>query len=140
MNRSTERLNAIYNKTDGYCHLCHRKLSFKNYGVRNSKGAWHIEHSIPRANGGTDHLNNLYAACIPCNEDKGTRHNRSVRKQNGVTRAPHCRVKKQQVREGNMTIMGGIGLLIGSGIGGPLGAFIGVVIGSEIGKGMSAKR
>jgi hypothetical protein len=140
MNRNTERLNAIYDKTDGYCHLCHRKFAFKNYGIRNAKGGWHIEHSIARANGGTDHLNNLYAACIPCNEDKGIQHTRSVRNRNGVTRAPHCRTKKQQIRESNSTVMGSIGLLIGSGLGGPVGAFIGAVIGSEIGKGMSPKK
>lgn len=60
----SNRLKQIYSKTDGYCHLCHRKLILKNYAKGGIKGGWHIEHSRPKANGGTDHLNNLYAACI----------------------------------------------------------------------------
>jgi len=140
MNRSEERLNAIYDKTDGYCHLCHKKLAFKNYGIRDARGAWHIEHSIPKAKGGTDHLNNLYAACIPCNEDKSTRHTGTIRKQNGVSRAPHNRAKKEQIRKGNVNGLGGLGLLIGLNAGGPLGAILGAVIGSEVGKSISPKK
>ena len=69
-----ERLQSIFERTDGYCHICHRRLSLANYGKHNSKGAWHIEHSIPKAKGGTDHLNNLFAACIVCNLEKGILH------------------------------------------------------------------
>ena len=32
MRYSGEKLSAIYDKTNGYCHLCHRKLSYSNYG------------------------------------------------------------------------------------------------------------
>jgi len=140
MDRSTERLNSIYDKTDGYCHLCHRKLSFKNYGKRNTKGAWHIEHSVPQAKGGTNHLNNLYAACIPCNEDKNTRHTRSVRKANGVSHAPHSRAKKEQIKNNNMIGLGSIGFLTGLNIAGPIGAILGAVIGSEVGKSISSRK
>src|SRR5438552_2951715 len=101
MQITNERLRAIYIKTDGCCHLCHRKLSFTNYGKRNMKGAWHIEHSIPKANGGTNHLNNLFASCICCNHEKGTRHTQTIRKINGVTRAPYSKIKKERIRQEN---------------------------------------
>ena len=31
-----------------------------------------MEHSVPKAKGGTDYLRNLFPACISCNLDKGT--------------------------------------------------------------------
>jgi hypothetical protein len=41
-------LNAIYDRTSGYCHIFHRKLVFTNYGIVGAKGAWEVEHSGPR--------------------------------------------------------------------------------------------
>src|SRR5207249_7028843 len=77
-------LNAIYDRTSGYCHICHRKLAFYNYGIVDAKGAWEVEHSRPRALGGTHHGNNKYAACIPCNREKGHRFStRTMRARNG---------------------------------------------------------
>ena len=29
-----EKITKIYHKTGGYCHICHKKLSFTNYGVQ----------------------------------------------------------------------------------------------------------
>jgi hypothetical protein len=57
-----ERLNRIYDKTDGYCHICHKKLSFSNYACCGAKGAWEIDHSNAKINGGSNHLNNLFPA------------------------------------------------------------------------------
>lgn len=72
---------AVFEKSDGECHYCEKELSFDNRD-RESRGAWEVEHRVPRAKGGTDHLNNLVAACWPCNLDKGTRtartHHRAV--------------------------------------------------------------
>jgi HNH endonuclease len=45
--------------------------------------ACEVEHLIPWSLGGTDHLNNLYPACIPCNRGKGTTSTRTVRAWNG---------------------------------------------------------
>jgi 5-methylcytosine-specific restriction endonuclease McrA len=78
-----ERLNDIYDKTSGRCHLCGKRLSFHNHGCNGRRGAWHVDHSVPRARGGTDHLNNLMPACIPCNCSKRDRSNRTVRARNG---------------------------------------------------------
>jgi hypothetical protein len=58
---TSEQLNRIYDRTSGYCHICCKKLSFKHYGRYGERGAWHAEHSRPRARGGTNHGN----SCTP---------------------------------------------------------------------------
>lgn len=83
MGYDTRTLNTIYKKSGGYCHLCNKKLSRSNYGVHGTKGAWHVDHSKSRAKGGTDHMNNLYAACISCNLEKGTLHKSTIRRRKG---------------------------------------------------------
>ena len=107
---SEDRLTLIYDKTHGCCHICHKKLSYSNYGIHGAKGAWHIEHSIPRAKGGTNHFNNLFPACIPCNLEKGIRHTKTVRNWNGVKRAPYSKAKKEKIKNDNMIGIGAIGL------------------------------
>lgn len=77
----SEDLRArIFQKTDGYCIYCGKKLSWKNYGVPNTRGCWEIDHSRPISKGGTGHLNNLVPACIPCNRDKGDMISRQYKK------------------------------------------------------------
>lgn len=83
MRYDRDRLNAIYDKTGGYCHLCNKKLSFINHGRHGSKGAWQVDHSKARANGGTNHMNNLFPSCIPCNIEKGTLHKTTIRRRKG---------------------------------------------------------
>lgn len=140
MKYDNERLNNIYDKTDGYCHLCHKKLAFTNYGVNGTKGSWHVEHSVPKAKGGTDHLNNLYAACIKCNLEKSTYHTKTVRGWNGQSRAPYSATKKQKIKSnntiGSAAIVGGIGLAIG----GPIVGIIGSIIGGALGSSNSPKK
>lgn len=139
MAKDTERLRRIYIKTDGYCHICHKKLSFKNHGVHGAHGAWHIEHSKPKAKGGTNHLNNLLPACIGCNLDKGTSSSISARKKNGVTRAPLSKKRKTQIKNENTAAGAIIGGVIGM-IGGPIGIAIGATIGGVIGGDTSPKK
>ena len=67
MTASTARLNDIYDRTSGRCHLCGKRLAFHNYCCHGTGGAFHIGHSVPRANGGTDRRSNLYPGYIPCN-------------------------------------------------------------------------
>lgn len=83
MGYDKQTLNAIYDKTDGYCHLCDKKLSRTNYNAHGAKGAWHVDHSKALYNGGTHHMNNLFAACISCNLEKGTLHKTTIRKRKG---------------------------------------------------------
>ena len=67
-----DTLDWVYDKTDGYCRYCEKKLSRTNYAMPGERGAWEVEHSAPLALGGTDYLSNLWPACIECNRDKGT--------------------------------------------------------------------
>src|ERR1700755_2796787 len=96
-----ETLRRIFDRTDGDCHLCCRRLSFSNYADHGSRGAWEVEHSVPVSQGGTDHLNNLYAAHISCNRSKAAQSSRKARSQYGRKRAPYCREKKANIKKSN---------------------------------------
>jgi 5-methylcytosine-specific restriction endonuclease McrA len=132
MAHSDEALNRIYDRTDGYCHLCCRKLSFHNYACYGARGAWEVEHSIARSRGGTDHPNNLYAACILCNREKSARTSRTVRSWNGRRKAPLSRARKAGVRRSNAKKGAAIGGFIGSSAG-PLAALVCAAIGAQVG-------
>jgi 5-methylcytosine-specific restriction endonuclease McrA len=139
-NVERERLQKIFRKTDGYCHICHHKLIFSNYGILGANGSWQIEHSIARANGGSNHLNNLYASCISCNIEKGTMHSKTVRFRYGKTRAPFSRSKKELIKTDNMTGGTLVGGTIGLAIGGPVGGLFGGLVGGLIGNSTSPKK
>ena len=127
-----ERLNRIYDRTNGYCHICHKKLSFVNYAQYGWRGAWEVDHSKPKAKGGTDHGNNLFPACIPCNRSKRAGSTRAARGRNGQSRAPYSRAKMNGKRRNNQlggAITGGI---IGARLG-PVGLVLGALIGAVLG-------
>jgi len=130
-----EKLSAIYDRTSGYCHICGKKLAFANYGRIGARGAWEVEHSVPRVSGGTDRLNNLYAACITCNREKRDGSTRAARGRNGLTRAPLSRSRRAQQRATNTVVGAGLGALVGGILFGPSGALIGAGIGAAAGKG-----
>ncbi len=71
MTFSSEQQNDVFDKTSGNCAYCEKQLAWSNYGREGSRGAWEVDHRIPLSRGGTDHLNNLSAACIDCNRAKG---------------------------------------------------------------------
>ena len=98
----------IFQKTDGRCHLCRKQLSFSNYGKQGGRGAWEVEHSMPRVKGGTDHLNNLYPACISCNRSKGASSTSRAREKNGYKSAPLSINKKKE----NAGAWGAVGLVV----------------------------
>ena len=79
MGFSKTDLDYIYRKTNGYCHLCGKKVCRINHGKSGRRGAWHVEHSNPLARGGTNYYRNLFPACIRCNLDKGTRTGKSYK-------------------------------------------------------------
>ena len=107
MKTDNEKLERIFQRTDGQCHLCRKHLSFGNYGTIGKRGAWEIEHSRPRSKGGSDHMNNLYAACVSCNRSKGNATTASVRGANGYRRAPLSEDKKHS----NAWAGGAVGVL-----------------------------
>lgn len=49
-------------------------------GRRVTRGSRHIDHSVSRVNGGTNHLNNLRLACAKCNLAKGPLNSREFRR------------------------------------------------------------
>jgi len=112
MKVDTEKLDAIYKRTDGQCHICRKRLARKNYGKVGSRGAWEIEHSKPRSKGGTDHGNNLYAACISCNRSKGNSSNYTARSKNGYKAAPYSQVQKKKNAWIGAGAGGGLALLL----------------------------
>jgi 5-methylcytosine-specific restriction endonuclease McrA len=128
-----DQLEVIFDRTDGHCHLCGRKMYFSNYAQYGQRGAWEVEHSNARCNGGSDRLCNLYAAHISCNREKGAVTTRTARAWNGRTKAPPSREKKEQIGSNNRWGWGTVGALSGAAVAGPAGLVLGAVLGALIG-------
>lgn len=128
-----KQLEWIYNRTSGYCHICGKKLARTNYGKLGAKGAWEVEHSVPRCKGGTDHLNNLFPAHVSCNREKQAVSTRTCRAWNGKSKAPLGREKRKQAKFENGAIGAACGGLAGLALAGPVGAVIGALTGGHIG-------
>lgn len=122
-----ERRKEIFKKTNGRCHLCGRRIALKNYGDQDARGAWEVDHSVPRAEGGTGRLNNLLPAHISCNRSKQDRSSPSARRENGRTRAPMS--AKAELRTRLKRAAGGAlaGAVLGARFGGPVGFWLGLV-------------
>lgn len=133
MTYTEEQLDAIFERTDGHCHVCGKKLCLNNYGQGGRKGAWEVEHSIPHSDGGSDRLNNLYAAHLSCNREKGTVTSRTARKWNGRSKAPLSKERKEEIRVRNRWGWGAAGAISGAAIAGPAGFVVGGLIGAVIG-------
>jgi hypothetical protein len=130
MGYEKEELDRIYRRTNGKCHLCHGTIARRNYAAHGKRGAWEVDHSVPRARGGSDHGNNLQAACISCNRSKQDSHNRAIRHEHGHTRAPFS-PKEIGDRRARNAVIGGTGLaLLGGAVGGPVGFIAGALLGS----------
>ncbi len=129
---TNEQLTRIYNRTSGYCHICHKKLAFKNYSESGTRGAWEVDHSNPQVRRGTDRLNNLYPACIDCNRSKGARSTRTARIWYSKTRAPLSVGKRREVKTRNAILGGLAGGLLGA-VAGPWGAATGAALGARFG-------
>ena len=132
MTYSDEQLRQIYDRSSGYCHLCHKKLAFSNYGKPNSRAAWEVEHSNAQANGGTNRLNNLFPACISCNRSKGVSSTKVARAKNGKSRAPLSLQKRKKAKVVNAFAGGAAFAVVGS-VFGPAGFYLGALIGANIG-------
>ncbi|MDO8329653.1 MAG: HNH endonuclease [Fluviicoccus sp.] len=123
-----KRLRRIFERTAGRCHICHKKVVWANYGRVDLRGGWEVEHSVPRARGGSDHPTNLYPACIGCNRAKGSKSTRSARARHGKVHAPLSRGGRLWARIENAVA----GCLLGM----VAGAFVsaeGALVGSWVG-------
>jgi len=124
-------LRKIYNKTSGYCHICHKKLSFTKYGATGGKGCWEVEHSNAKIKGNQIHFNNLFPTCVQCIRDKSISKSKTARALHGEITAPititgRIRARRQKANKGAI-IGGAAGLLLGQ-----LGVLVGATIGSSI--------
>ena len=132
---SNDNLNWIYDRTNGKCHICGKKVFFVNHGNPNGKGTWEVDHSVPRAKGGSDYLRNLYPSCIKCNREKSTAASRTARAWHGRTRASLSKEKREQIKQQNALlgagILGTIGAIVASSTG--AGLIVGVIIGGILG-------
>jgi len=124
MKLSKEDLDDIYDQTSGKCHICHVRVARRSYAK-----TWEIDHSNPRANGGTDRKNNLKVACVSCNRSKGARlSSKQARANFGKSREPlssSARRETMAVRAG----LTGLGTLVATralGLLGPVGMFVSV--------------
>jgi len=136
MRYPAETLRRIFDRTSGLCHICRRRLVFSNYGASGTGGAWEVEHSVARSLGGSGLLRNLYAACIRCNREKGLMSTRAARARHGYACAPLSRNKRRETRATNATLLGGLGLLIGTVLG-PIGMLGLGALGSKLGYDMN---
>ena len=96
MKMTNELLDKVYAKTDGRCHLCHRRIVRSHHGQTDVLTGWHVDHSKARSVGGTDHLNNLFPACWECNLRKQALPSHIIRRRNGVSGIPQSRARKEQ--------------------------------------------
>lgn len=133
MRHTDHDLREIYDRTSGYCHLCGKKLAFKNYGVIGARAAWEVEHSNPQAKGGSHRLNNLYPACISCNRSKGSMTTRTARARLGTLRAPLSIEMRRRAKREAAIASGALGTIIGGALAGPFGAIIGGTVSARLG-------
>lgn len=134
MSYSEDRLRKIFKRTDGRCHICRKQLCIGNYGKLSGRGNWEVEHSRPRIKGGSDHLKNLYPACITCNRKKGDDSTRSARSGNGFKAAPLSVSQQEDERKSNATLGGLLGFVAGVALrSNPAGIILAVAIGVVVG-------
>lgn len=132
MKTDATRLRQIFDRSSGLCHVCGRRVSFRNYARLGMPGAWEIEHSIARALGGTDRLCNLYPAHISCNRSKQAVSSRTARARHGRRRAPLSKKRRAAAKVENAFAVGLLGFVAGATLG-PAVAIIGAALGAGVG-------
>jgi|SRR3954463_5375305 len=63
---TTDELHQQYQRQKGKCYYCHKKLG-------KERKSWVAEHVIPLSRGGSNSIDNIVIACIPCNLRKGSK-------------------------------------------------------------------
>jgi hypothetical protein len=63
---SNHQVIQIHKKTQGNCMYCDKSVG----EALNRIGRWEIDHLVPIAKGGQDHIQNAVVSCVPCNSYK----------------------------------------------------------------------
>jgi len=130
-----EVLDRIFHRTGGRCHLCGSQLSRPAYGRVGVRDGWEVDHSHARANGGSDHGNNLFAAHIACNRSRQAKPVQAIRRANGLVAPPMSTAQREQLRAqrviGFGTLCFGLVVLAGGGPVAILAGVLGAALGSE---------
>lgn len=71
MKLSTRKKDIIFNKNDGSCSICSKKLQRENH--RHGDNYFHIDHLIPRSVLSNNSIENLMPICRSCNSSKSNR-------------------------------------------------------------------
>lgn len=130
-------LDRVHAKTNGKCHICRKTLARRNHGCVNKRGAWEVDHSVPRSRNGTDHLNNLLPACIECNRTKSDSSTTTARAAFGFSSTPFSAA----IRQENAVTGGVIGLLVAAVVPLPIripAAILFAVLGAVLGHDMES--
>jgi hypothetical protein len=140
-----EQLYFIYDRTDGFCNICHKKLAFRNYAAFGDKGAWEVDHSLSLKRSGSSTLQNLFPAHISCNRSKQAGSSKAARARAGYGRTPYSpREKAQKKNEAGVAgalAAGATALLAGfSPVGVLLSAASGVLCGRHIARNPKVRR
>lgn len=125
-------LTDAFGRTGGRCHLCRLDLVLEMYG-RYGDGSWEIDHSVPRAKGGTHRASNLLPACVSCNRSKGDRPTRAVRAEFGNPKKPLSFDEQRNIRTRNALGTAAGGFLTGAAVAGVPGAIFGGLAGALFG-------
>lgn len=68
MGFSEETKRKGFERAEGCCELCGKKLVFNNRGRTGGRGSWEAHHKTPRAQGGADSLRNCMIICYECHQ------------------------------------------------------------------------
>ncbi len=61
-----------FEKVNGYCQICGKKLIYANRGNALGRGGWDAKHIKPVSEGGKDEVRNCMILCMDCMEKLGS--------------------------------------------------------------------
>lgn len=62
-------IRNAFEKVNGYCQICGKKLVYNNRGSTEGRGGWEAEHIKPVSEGGNDTIRNCMILCMECYND-----------------------------------------------------------------------
>ena len=57
-----------FERANGCCEICGKRLVFGNRGRNGGRGSWEAHHKKPKSEGGTDTLRNCMILCYQCHQ------------------------------------------------------------------------